>query len=227
MRRREIIALIGAAVASPTAWTLAARAQQRDRMRRVGVLMGYTAIQPEGQSYFAAFVEGLRQSGWIEGQNLRIDVRWNAGDARARSDYAAQLIGLMPDVIVASTTINLTEITKATSRVPVVFVTVTDPVAQGFVVSVRHPGGNLTGFSNNEFSLGGKWLDLLKKVSPGLARVAVCVQPETSLPNPNSSCRRSRAPRSFLASRSSQCQFASMARSNPRWRVPQVSRTAA
>ncbi len=127
-----------------------------------------------------AFVEGLRKLGWAEGQNLRIDVRWSAGDATLARTYAAQLIGLMPDAILASTTINLTVIQEATSTVPVVFVQVSDPVAQGFVASVRQPGGNLTGFSLYEFSIGGKWLSLLKTVAPSLSRVAVMFDPDTS-----------------------------------------------
>ena len=132
------------------------------------------------QSYVAAFIEGLRQLGWIEGQNLRAEVRWNAGDAGLATDSPAQLIGLMPDVILASTTVNLTVIQQATSTVPVVFVQVSDPVAQGFVASMTQPGGNLTGFSMYEFSIGGKWLDLLKEIAPGLARVAVMFNPDTS-----------------------------------------------
>jgi ABC-type uncharacterized transport system substrate-binding protein len=132
------------------------------------------------QTYLASFVQGLRQLGWTEGQNLRIDVRWSAGDAELARTYAAQLIGLMPDVILASTTINLTMIRQATSTVPVVFVGVSDPVAQGFVASMRQPGGNITGFSIYEFSIGGKWLALLQEAAPGLSRVAVLFNPDTS-----------------------------------------------
>jgi putative ABC transport system substrate-binding protein len=123
--------------------------------------MNAPATDLEYQSYLAAFSQGLRQLGWTEGQNLRIDVRWNAGDAVLARTYAAQLIGLMPDVILASSTVNVTAIQQFTSIVPVVFVQVLDPVAQGFVASIRQPGGNLTGFSLLEISLGGKWLDLL------------------------------------------------------------------
>jgi putative tryptophan/tyrosine transport system substrate-binding protein len=180
MKRREFIAGLGGAAAAPAFWPRAARAQQADRVRRVGVLMNSAATDAEYQSYLAAFVQGLRQTGWTEGQNVRIDVRWNVGDAGLARTYAAQLIGLMPDVILASSTINLTEIRQATSAVPVVFVQVSDPVAQGFVASVRQPGGNLTGFSAYEFSIGGKWLDLLKKVAPGLVRVAVLFEPDES-----------------------------------------------
>ena len=175
MRRRTFITLLGGAAA----WPLAARAQQGERMRRIGVLMNSTATDA-WQSYHAAFVQGLRQLGWIEGQNLRIDTRWSAGDAALARIYAAQLIGLTPDVILASSTTNLTVIQQATSTVPVVFIQVSDPVAQGFVANVTRPGGNLTGFSQYEFSIGNKWLDLLKEIAPGLARVGVMFNPDTS-----------------------------------------------
>jgi putative ABC transport system substrate-binding protein len=128
----------------------------------------------------AAFIQGLRQLGWIEGQNLRVEVRWSAGNAELARTYAAQLIGLTPDVILAASTTNLTAIRQVTSTVSVVFVSVSDPVAQGFVASVRQPGGNITGFSGYEFSVGGKWLGLLKEAAPGLARVAVMFNPDTS-----------------------------------------------
>jgi putative tryptophan/tyrosine transport system substrate-binding protein len=176
LRRREFIAGLGGAAA----WSLAARAQQSGGVRRVGVLMDRVATETIRQSYLEAFVQGLRQLGWIEGQNLHIDVRWSAGDAGLARIYAAQLIGLMPDVILTSTTINLTVIREAASAVPVVFMSVSDPVAQGFVASMRRPGGNLTGFSLYEFSIGGKWLDLLKTVAPSVSRVAVMFDPDGS-----------------------------------------------
>jgi putative tryptophan/tyrosine transport system substrate-binding protein len=153
LRRREFITLLGGAAA---AWPLAARTQQGERMRRIGVLMNAAATETMPQSYVAAFVQGLRQLGWTEGRNLRIDVRWNAGDAALARTYAAQLIGLTPDVIVTASTTNLTVVRQATSTIPVVFVQVSDPVEQGFVASITKPGGNLTGFSMYEFSVGGK-----------------------------------------------------------------------
>src|SRR5262244_3079825 len=177
MRRREFITLIGGTAA---AWPLAARAQQGERVRRVSVLMNSTATDATWQSYFAAFVQGLHQLGWIEGQNLRIDTRLSASDAALARIYAAQLIGLTPDVILTSSTTNLTVIQQATSTVPVVFIQVSDPVAQGFVANVTRPGGNLTGFSMYEFAIGNKWLDLLKEIAPGLARVGVMFNPDTS-----------------------------------------------
>ena len=176
LKRREFITLLGGAASLP----LAARAEQGERMRRIGVLMNGAATATLPQSYVAAFVQGLRQAGWTEGQNLHIDIRWNAGDAALARIYAAQLIGLMPHVILATTTVNLTIIQQATSTVPVVFAQVSDPVAQGFVASLTHPGGNLTGFGAYEFSIGGKWLDLIKEAAPGLARVAVMFNPDTS-----------------------------------------------
>jgi putative ABC transport system substrate-binding protein len=157
---------------------VAAGAQQVGAVRRVGVLMNFAANQPEGQADFAAFIAALRQLGWNEGQNLRVDVRWNAGDSELAKIYSAQLIGLMPDVIVAASTINLAMIQQATNSVPIVFVTVTDPVEQGIVPSLTHPGGNITGFSNLEPSIGGKWLNLLKQVAPGITRVAIVSNPD-------------------------------------------------
>jgi putative tryptophan/tyrosine transport system substrate-binding protein len=142
--------------------------------------MNGPATNAESQSNLATFVHGLRQLGWVEGQNLRVDIRWNAGDATLARTYAAQLIGLMPDVILAATTVNLEVVRQATSTVPVVFVQVSDPVAQGFVASLPKPGGNLTGFAGTEFSVGGKWLDLLKEIAPGLARVAIMFNPDTA-----------------------------------------------
>jgi putative tryptophan/tyrosine transport system substrate-binding protein len=176
LKRRQFLTLVGGAAA----WPLAARAQQTERIRRLGVLMNGSATEAAPQSYVAALVQELRQLGWAEGQNVRVDVRWNAGDAQLARIYAAQLIGLMPDVILTASTTNLTVIQQATSTVPVVFTQVSDPVAQGFVASIAKPGGNLTGFSALEFSIGGKWLELLKEAVPGLARVGVMFNPDTS-----------------------------------------------
>jgi len=144
------------------------------------VLMNGVATDAELQSHVAALIQELRQLGWVEGQNLRVDIRWPPGNAALAQTYAAQLIGLMPDVIVAVTTLNLEVVRQATNTVPVVFLRVSDPVAQGFVASLPKPGGNLTGFSGTEFSVGGKWLDLLYEIVPGLARVAVMFNPDTA-----------------------------------------------
>jgi putative ABC transport system substrate-binding protein len=177
MHRRELIAFLGSAV---LAWPLAARAQPSVRMRRVGVLMNGAATESAPQSWLAAFVEALNQLGWTEGRTIHTDVRWNAGDAELAKIHAEELIELKPDVIFAPSTTNLTAVRQATSTVPVVFAQVSDPVGQGFVASLTHPGGNLTGFSAYDFSIGGKWLDLLKEAAPGLARVAVMFNPDTS-----------------------------------------------
>jgi putative ABC transport system substrate-binding protein len=178
MRRREFITLIGGAAAA--VWPLAAAAQQGTAARHIGVLMNGIATDAHRQSQLAAMVQRLRELGWVDGQNIRVDVRWNAGDAELARIYAAQLIGLAPDVIVASSSTNLTAVQQATTTVPVVFMTVSDPLAQGFVTSVTRPGGNITGFAQNEFSIGGKWLGLLKEIAPDLARIAVMFNPETS-----------------------------------------------
>jgi len=180
MRRREFIAGLGGAAAASALWPVAAPAQQSGRMRRVGVLMNGAATAALQQAEVKAFTEALAKAGWIDGKNVTIDVRYNAADAALARIFAAQLIGLMPDVILAASTTNLTVIREVTNTVPVVFTTVSGPVEQGFVASLAKPGGNITGFSNFEFSVGGKWLDLLKKMAPGLARVAVMFNPDTS-----------------------------------------------
>jgi putative ABC transport system substrate-binding protein len=176
LQRRTFIAGLGGAAAC----TAAARTQQPGRLRRIGVLMYGVATDAENQSYVAAFVNELHRFGWIEGQNLRIDVRWDAGDAGLGRTYAAQLIGLMPDLILAVTTPNLRVVREATSTIPIVFLLVSDPVAQGFIANLRQPGRNMTGFSLYEFSIASKWLGLLKAAAPSVSRVAVLFNPETS-----------------------------------------------
>src|SRR6516225_96533 len=175
MKRREFIAGLGAA-----AWPMVARAQQGERMRRVGVLINGTATDGPRETYVNAFTEALRDAGWIEGKNISIDIRYNAGDAALARIFAAQLIGLMPDVIFASSTTNLTVIREVTNTVPIVFAAVSDPVEQGFVSSFAKPGGNITGFAAYEFSIGGKWLELLTTIAPDLARIGVMFNPDIS-----------------------------------------------
>jgi ABC-type uncharacterized transport system substrate-binding protein len=177
IRRREFVVTLGSAAA---AWPLAARSQQPERVRRIGVLMNTAATDAVAQSYLAAFTQAVRQPGWVEGQNIHVEVRWSAGDAALSRIYAAQLIGLKPDVILTASTTNLIAIQQATSTVPVVFLQVSDPVEQGFVANMTRPGGNITGFSMFEFSVGGKWLDLLKEIAPGLQHVGVMFNPDTS-----------------------------------------------
>jgi putative tryptophan/tyrosine transport system substrate-binding protein len=170
MRRRQFITtLLGGAAA---AWPLAARAQQPDRKRRIGVLMT-TADDLVGQARLAAFVQGLQQSGWTDGRNVQIDTRWAAANADDTRKYAAELIGLAPDVILAPGSATVAPLLQATRAVPIVFVHVPDPVGAGFVDSLARPGGNATGFTGFEYSLAGKWLELLKQIAPGVTRAAI------------------------------------------------------
>jgi ABC-type uncharacterized transport system substrate-binding protein len=173
MRRREFITLLGGAAA----WPLAARAQQAERMRRIGVLMNVAADDPEGQARIAAFHQGLQERGWTLGRNARIDARWGAVDADSSRRYAAELVGLAPDVILGSAAAAIGALQQTTRTVPIVFVTIVDPVGAGFVESLAHPGGNITGFSLFEYSLSGKWLELLKEIAPGVTRAAVLRDP--------------------------------------------------
>jgi putative ABC transport system substrate-binding protein len=170
MRRREFISLFGSAAA---AWPLAARAQQPERMRRIGVLMGLAADDPEGQARFTAFVQGLQELGWSDGRNVRIETRWGAGDADRIRRYAAELVALAPDVILASGGSVVGPLRQATRSVPIVFTQTPDPVGAGFVESMAQPGGNATGFTIFEYGISGKWLELLKQIAPGVTRAAV------------------------------------------------------
>src|SRR5262245_28303323 len=169
IRRREVITLLGGAAA----WPLKARAQQRERVRRIGVLMNFAAEDPAAQPRLTAFLQGLAQLGWTEGRNARIDVRWVFGDAERKRRHTAELIATAPDVIVAVGSPTVGPVLQATRSVPIVFVQVADPVGGGFVESLARPGGNATGFANFEYGFGGKWLELLKEVAPGIKRAAV------------------------------------------------------
>ncbi len=175
MKRREFITLLGGAAAG---WPLAARAQQPERMRRIGVLMSLTADDPEGQVRLTAFLQGLQQLGWTDGRNVRIDTRWGAGDADRSRGYAAELVALAPDVILASGTSTMGPLLRATRTVPIVFTQVTDPVGAGFVDSLARPGGNATGFTLSEYGISGKWLELLKEIAPRVTRAAVLRDPD-------------------------------------------------
>jgi ABC-type uncharacterized transport system substrate-binding protein len=170
MRRREFMALLGSAAA---AWPLAARAQQRDRMRRIGILSNLASDDAEGQARLAAFHQGLQQLGWTVGRNVQIDYRWAAGDTGRFHRYAEELLALAPDVVLASATPSVQALQQATRAVPIVFANVGDPVAAGIVDSLARPGGNATGFSYFEFGFGAKWLELLKEIAPRATRVAV------------------------------------------------------
>ena len=173
MRRREFITLVGGAAA----WPMVARAQQPERPRRIGVLMNRTAEDPETSSFVGAFAQGLAELGWTIGRNVRIEYRWGANDADLDRIYAPDLVALAPDVILAAGTVSVAALQRVTRTLPIVFVTVADPVGAGFVDSLARPGGNTTGFTLFEYSLSGKWLELLKQIAPGVTRVAVLRDP--------------------------------------------------
>jgi putative ABC transport system substrate-binding protein len=172
VKRREFISVLGGAAA----WPLAVRAQQLERMRRIGVLMNLAADDAEGQALMAAFLRGLQQLGWTDGRNVRIDYRWTAGDIDRIRRYAAELAALAPDVIMVAGGSHVGALQQATRSVPIVFVQVTDPVSGGFVASLPQPGGNATGFIQFEYGISPKWLELLKQIAPN-ARVAVIRNP--------------------------------------------------
>jgi ABC-type uncharacterized transport system substrate-binding protein len=174
MKRRKFITLLGGAAA---AWPLAARAQQAQRVRRIGVLTAFTADDPESQDRVAAFLQGLQEFGWIVGRNVRINIRWGAGEADLYRRYAAELVALAPDVILANGSVALGPLSQATRTIPLVFVNVPDPVGAGWVASLARPGGNSTGFATFEYSTSGKWLELLKEVAPQVTRVGVIRDP--------------------------------------------------
>jgi putative ABC transport system substrate-binding protein len=174
MRRRAFIGLIGGAAIG---WPLSALAQQSDRMRRIGVLTNLAESDPEGHARDAAFREVLQQSGWVEGRNLRIEYRWTAGDPERARKHAQELAALAPDVILTTGSAGLVPLLQVTRTIPIVFTLVPDPVGAGFVDSLARPGGNATGFSQFEFGLSAKWLELLKEIAPGVTRAAVLREP--------------------------------------------------
>jgi ABC-type uncharacterized transport system substrate-binding protein len=173
MRRREFITLLGGA----TTWPLAARAQQPERMRRIGVLDTLAADDPEASVRHGAFMQGLQEMGWAIGRNLRIDTRWAAGDTRRIRSLAAEMVGLGPDVIFTAGFSTIRPLLDATRTLPIVFANVVDPVGAGFVASLARPGGNVTGFASYEFGFPIKWLELLKQIAPGVTRAAVLRDP--------------------------------------------------
>jgi putative ABC transport system substrate-binding protein len=168
--RRELLAALGGAAA---AWPLAARAQQTERMRRIGALMSVAADDTEASARVGAFSQGLAELGWTIGRNVRVDYRWFAANADAARKYAAELVALAPDVVLASGTVGVAALQQASRSVPIVFTLVADPVGAGFVNNLARPAGNATGFMLYEYSLSGKWLELLKQIAPRVARVAV------------------------------------------------------
>jgi putative ABC transport system substrate-binding protein len=177
MRRRQfILALGGAAV-----WPLAARAQQGERMRRIGVLMGYAESGSSGQALIAAFREGLHKLGWIEGRNTRIDIRWaTPADAESIRRFAKELVALQPDLIISSTTPITAALLQQTRTIPIIFPALSDPVGSGFVASFSRPGGNVTGFNVSEPTQSGKWVELLKEIAPRVGRVAMLFNPASA-----------------------------------------------
>ena len=175
MRRREFITLISAGA---LAWPVDARAQQLDRMRRVGVLMGYPETDSEARAYIAAFRDGLRKLGWTEGRNCRIDTRWaTPADTDSMQRFAKELIALQPDIILSHVTPTTAVLLQQTRSVPIVFALVADPVGSGFVASFARPGGNATGFISMESSMSSKWLELLKEIAPRITRVVMLYNP--------------------------------------------------
>jgi putative ABC transport system substrate-binding protein len=178
MRRRKFITLLGTAAA----WPLVSRAQQRDRMRLIGVLMGFPESDRNAQSCLAALRGALAKLGWTEGNNLRIEVRWTTGDTDRIRTLAKELVDLRPDVILGQTTPVTDALIRGTQTIPIVFVTVSDPIASGFATSLARPGGNVTGFALFESSMGGKWVELLKQIAPRTVHVALLFNPATVVP---------------------------------------------
>jgi putative ABC transport system substrate-binding protein len=178
MRRRDFMTLLGGAALAPSPlWPLAARAQQPERMRRIGVFLPTAAGDPQSMSYVAAFLQRLQALDWTEGGNARIEFRWGAGDAEQYRRIAAELIALAPDVVVANGGLAAAALQRASRTVPIVFVQVSDPVGSGVVESLAQPGSNATGFASPEFVTSGKFLELLKEIAPGLMRAAVTRDP--------------------------------------------------
>src|SRR5262249_8620277 len=170
MKRREFIMLLGGAAA---AWPLAARAQQPERLRRIGILMNRAADNPEGQDRLAAFHQGLQELGWNVGRNVRIEIRWSEDNADQSVKHATELVALAPDIVLASGTLAVTALQNISRTLPIVFAAVADPVGAGIVDSLAHPGGNATGFMIYEYNLAAKYLELLKEVAPRVTRVAI------------------------------------------------------
>jgi len=181
MKRREFITFLGgAATASSVSWPLAAPAQQQSRMRRIGVLMAYAEDDLEAQAWIRTLLQGLKEHGWIDGSTARFDYRWATGNLKPMGSYAAELMALNPDLIVAAATPALEAVWRETRSVPIVFVNVADPIGQGFVAGMAQPGGNVTGFTSFEFSMGGKWVEVLKEISPSLVRSLIIYNPATA-----------------------------------------------
>jgi putative ABC transport system substrate-binding protein len=180
MRRREFMTLLGGAAA----WPLMARAQQRGDVQRVGVLSNVEESDPEAQSMVAALHQTLGKLGWVDGRNIRIDHRWAASNPARIADMAKQLVALQANVLVAHTSVPVIALRKETATIPIVFVQVADPIGSGFISNLAHPGGNITGFSSFEPSMGGKWVEMLKEIAPSTIRVAFLFNPSGECHHP-------------------------------------------
>ena len=178
LRRRKFITLIGGA----SAWPIVARAQQPERMRLIGALMGYAESDPAGQSVVAVLRSALTKLGWTEGSNLRIELRWGGGDPDMLRTFAKELVDLRPDALLGGSTAVTGALARETRTIPIVFTVVADPIGSGFVASLAHPGGNITGFTAVDPAMGGKWLELLKEIAPLTARAALLFNPSTAVP---------------------------------------------
>src|SRR6476619_3438911 len=177
MRRREFLSVLGSAAA---AWPLAARAQQGERMRRIGVLAAYSESDPEAQARVGAFREGLQKLGWVQGRNIRIDTRWATSDAALMQRFAEELVALQPELILSSSRPTTAALLHQTRTIPIIFAIVADPIGSGFVAGFPRPGGNVTGFTDIQPTIAGKWLELLKEIAPRVARVAFLFNPVTA-----------------------------------------------
>jgi ABC transporter substrate binding protein len=223
MRRREFITLLGGAA---VAWPLAVRAQQPNRVRRIGALMGYAESDSEAQANIAGFRDGLQKLGWTEARSVHIEYRWAAGDAELMQRFAKELVALQPDLILSHTTSTTAALRQETSTIPIIFANVSDPVGSGFVASLARPGGNVTGFATAEGSLGGKWVELLKEVAPRVASVAMLFDP-ASATYAEYYLTPSKPPPRFSGWRQSQHLFTTRLNSNPSLPHGRASRTAA
>jgi putative tryptophan/tyrosine transport system substrate-binding protein len=177
VKRREFITLLGGAA---TGWPLAARGQQGERKKRIGVLISRPEKDPEGQGYVAAFQQGLEQLGWISGRNIEIDYRWTAGNVSLSQGLARELVGLRPDILVVNSTAPLIAARQAAGTIPIVMAAIADPVAQGFVQSLARPGGNITGFAVEEPTMGAKWVELLKEIAPRVGHITAIFNPSSA-----------------------------------------------
>ena len=174
MRRRDFLGVLGG---TAVVWPLCARAQQAEVVRRIGVLMNLAESDPEGQARLSALRDGLAKLGWIGGRNIQMEIRWAAGDSSRVRVYAAELVALKPELIFAAATFSVAALQRETRSIPIVFAQSADPVAEGLVASLSRPGGNITGFSNFELSIGAKWVELLKQIAPSMTRVAAFYDP--------------------------------------------------